>query len=602
MEKDQAISVKDAVHKLQLSLLEGIRHENQLFAAGSLMSQSDYEDVVTERSISNLCGYPLCANPLPSERPRKGRYRISLKEHKVYDLQETYMFCSSGCVVNSRAFAGSLQEERCLVSNSTKINEVLRMFGDVSFHDKEGLGKKGDLDFSDLRIQEKVDTNVGEMSLEDWIGPSNAIEGYVPQRDPSSKSSHSKNRQEGSKSEHTKPKKGKGKAIKDMDFKSTIIMGDQFRTPKTSSDRLQIDSETKLKESKGKTSSNHMGDHVSMLEKSSAPMQNGYDRKLIESKGEVSLTVPKDQLHIPKTSLSPSQNGSHTSLKESKGELCVEKTIQSNEHVLKSSLKSSGAKKLNRSITWADERKIENRGNGNLCNVREMGDTPESIESTGSLSVEDDDGSLRLASAEACAIALSQAAEAIASGDSDVIGAVSEAGIIILPHPHDVGKGESQKDEDVLDLEPIPLKLLEKSVNLHSDLFNSENSWYDSSPEGFSLTLSSFSTMWMALFGWITSSSLAYIYGRDESSHEDYLMVNGREYPCKIFLSDGRSSEIKQTLSGCLARALPGLITDLRLSTQISTLEHGMVSILNISFDSSLMCYWGRKGLVLLCL
>jgi hypothetical protein len=97
MEKNQPLFVKDAVFKLQMALLDGIQSEDRLFAAGSLISGSDYEDVVTERSITNLCGYPLCCNALPTDRPRKGRYRISLKEHKVYDLHETYMFCSSSC-------------------------------------------------------------------------------------------------------------------------------------------------------------------------------------------------------------------------------------------------------------------------------------------------------------------------------------------------------------------------------------------------------------------------------------------------------------------------------------------------------------------------
>ena len=83
----------------------------------------------------------------------------------------------------------------------------------------------------------------------------------------------------------------------------------------------------------------------------------------------------------------------------------------------------------------------------------------------------------------------------------------------------------------------------------------------------------------MALFAWITSSSIAHIYGRNESSHEEYLSVNGREYPQKIVLTDGRSSEIKQTLAGCLARALPGLVADLRLPTPVSNLEQGVVLI-----------------------
>ena len=90
--------------------------------------------------------------------------------------------------------------------------------------------------------------------------------------------------------------------------------------------------------------------------------------------------------------------------------------------------------------------------------------------------------------------------------------------------------------------------------------------------------------MWMALFAWVTSSSLAYIYGRDESDHEDYLSVNGREYARKIFLRDGHSSEIRITAEGCLARTFPGLIADLRLPIPVSILEQGVVPNLDFFF------------------
>lgn len=189
-----------------------------------------------------------------------------------------------------------------------------------------------------------------------------------------------------------------------------------------------------------------------------------------------------------------------------------------------------------------------------------------------------------------------------------------EAGIIILPNQSDADEGESEEDVDMLEPESAPLKWPGKPGIPQTDLFDPEDSWYDAPPEGFSLAvsfsclnqdcsdfyfsilnlcftrynftviqLSPFATMWMALFEWTTSSSLAYIYGRDESFHEDYLSVNGKVYPCKIVLADGRSSEIKQTLAGCLARALPGLVADLRLPTPISILEQGMVFILNLS-------------------
>ncbi|KAK5813550.1 hypothetical protein F383_15905 [Gossypium arboreum] len=144
MAKDQSISGLEAVHKIQLHLLDGIRDEKQLFSSGSLISQSGYEDVVTERSISNICSYPLCRNPLPSEPRRRGRYRSFLKEHRVYDLQETNRFCSADCLINSQAFAGSLQEERCSFLNHAKLNVILSLFDDVDLAD-EGLEKNVDL-------------------------------------------------------------------------------------------------------------------------------------------------------------------------------------------------------------------------------------------------------------------------------------------------------------------------------------------------------------------------------------------------------------------------------------------------------------------------
>lgn len=86
--------------------------------------------------------------------------------------------------------------------------------------------------------------------------------------------------------------------------------------------------------------------------------------------------------------------------------------------------------------------------------------------------------------------------------------------------------------------------------------------------------------MWNALFTWITSSTLAYIYGKDDSFHEEFLYVNGRGYPHKIVLADGRSSEIKQTVGESLSRALPEVVAELGLP--LSSLEKGMVWILNL--------------------
>lgn len=83
--------------------------------------------------------------------------------------------------------------------------------------------------------------------------------------------------------------------------------------------------------------------------------------------------------------------------------------------------------------------------------------------------------------------------------------------------------------------------------------------------------------MWDSLFGWVSASSLAYIYGKDESAYEEFLSVNGIQYLRKVILGDGLSSEIKETIAGCLARALPRVATELRLPIAISELEKGLV-------------------------
>ncbi|XP_052193179.1 putative RNA polymerase II subunit B1 CTD phosphatase RPAP2 homolog isoform X2 [Diospyros lotus] len=572
MGRAEEISVKEAVHKLQLSLLEGIQNEDQLFAAGSLISRSDYQDVVTERSIANTCGYPLCRNALPPERPRKGRYRISLKEHRVYDLNETYMYCSTGCVVNSRAFAGSLQEERCSVLSSAKLNEILRLFESLGLDREAGLGKNEDLGLSELRIQEKTDVKAGQVSLEEWIGPSNAVEGYVPQRDRNSQPLRTKTREEGSQLNHAKPIKGKNVMFDEMDFRSTIICQDEYNISKTLPGSVTAVKNAKSKQSKEKHSSKQVEHQFTIMEMPLASVHT--DSAIVkEPEGEKGSIRTSDKLGISEGLSQLCQNSPDINVAGAREGTSAVKAAQFSATVPKSALKSTGAKKQSRSVTWADE-KSDGAENRNLCEVRDLENTKDHADKVRFPDQGDNDSSVRFLSAEACAIALGQAAEAVASGDYDITDAVSEAGIIILPPPQDVDEGKSQEQVNMVEPEPTTSKWPKKPGVPNYNLFDSEDSWYDSPPEGFSLSLSPFATIWSALFEWISSSSVAYIYGRDDSFREEYFSVNGREYPHKIASTDGRSSEIKQTLAGCLARALPGLVEDLRLPVLLSTLEH----------------------------
>ncbi|XP_073270407.1 putative RNA polymerase II subunit B1 CTD phosphatase RPAP2 homolog isoform X1 [Primulina huaijiensis] len=562
MVKDDALTVTAAVHKLQLFLLEGIRHENLLLAAGSLISQSDYQDVVTERTIVNMCGYPLCTNSLPNERPWKGNYHISLKEHKVYDLQETYMYCSNGCLINSRAFFGSLEEERCSTLSPENLNEVLKLFEGLNLDSAMDMGKNGELGLTELKILEKKDAESGEVSLEEWIGPTNAIEGYVPRRDRSLKPPQPDN---------LNGEIGDADTLSNnLNFTSTIITQDEYCISKTVPP-------VKAEKPEGNVGHKEVNDLGGPMQKPNTPSGSFREARSKMFNKEKKAATTDDQHKVSENRPGPSQNNPNVDATKAGNNLGKES--KGGTVVLKSSLKTSDSKKATRSVTWADGK---TDGNGlNNQEYIEFEDSKGAVAEPYSLGEEVDEDSYRFASAEACARALSQAAEAVASGKSHSSVAFSEADLIVMPPPHGMTEAKSLEHGDVIDTDTSLLKWPAKQGITNDDPFDSENSWYDSPPVGFSLTLSPFSMMFMALFAWISSSSLAYIYGRDERYHEDYLSVNGREYPRKIFMPDGRSSEIKLTLAGCLSRALPGLVTELRLPTPVSTLEQGMGHLLN---------------------
>ncbi|OAY73545.1 putative RNA polymerase II subunit B1 CTD phosphatase RPAP, partial [Ananas comosus] len=612
-----AATVAAAVHRIQLALLDGAaRSEGHLLAAGALLSRADYEDVVIERTIAGLCGHPLCPNPLPSDRPRRGRFRVALREHRVYDLEETYKYCSQRCVVASRAFSAALAPERSADLSPSRVEKVLALFADaVEEKDQAaGLGKEGDLGFSKLTITEKDDAGGGDVSLDEWIGPSNAIEGYVPQYDS----------KKGLKAKANAKEKGVKKAEKsigsEVGFTSTGFVGDEVDGVSSWSIRTQDISEgiakkledmaleeKKIKKQKT-TKSSSKSSKPKQTKKASGSKSSEVDfTSVIIVGNETSTKTPNfgqidaKQLDVRSAVIA----GNQTSVASSKAPLIgsqyheeLGNGIDSREKkipALRSSLKTKGSKTRRNSVKWADE---VTTASGMERKGTHEGSTNSHVSSEG-----DDGDSLRLASAEACAAALTWAAEAVTSGTSEVEDAVSEAGIVLLPQPQHVDGRGGEEGEDNFEFDRGVVKWPKKTVILDTDMFEVEDSWHDTPPEGFSLTLSSFATLWMALFGWITCSSLAYVYGCDESAEEDFLMVNGREYPRKIVLKDDRSSEIRQTIDGCVSRALLGLVMSLRLPVPVSTLEKNLGLLLDtMSFVEALPSFKTRQWQVIVLL
>ncbi|XP_058453701.1 putative RNA polymerase II subunit B1 CTD phosphatase RPAP2 homolog [Malaya genurostris] len=77
------------------ALLDPIEDRNLFLVKLRDINQSHYDDVIEERAIQGICGYPLCSKHLTNVLKQK--YVISLSNKKVYDITERKKFCSGEC-------------------------------------------------------------------------------------------------------------------------------------------------------------------------------------------------------------------------------------------------------------------------------------------------------------------------------------------------------------------------------------------------------------------------------------------------------------------------------------------------------------------------
>lgn len=196
----------------------------------------------------------------------------------------------------------------------------------------------------------------------------------------------------------------------DMDFMSAIITQDEYSISKTPSAQTSNVSDTKAgKEQKGE------GIQKKSKAKSSDALRNDTDKELGKLREDMSNLSVKDE---PSSHSQPSSSSS-VSVSETREKQDGDRPAKLGEFTLKSSLKSSKSKRDSHSVTWADE-KVGSAGRRNLCEVRELDNAKAQIETSESREMVVDGSALRFESAEACAMALSQAAEAVAYGSVDV--------------------------------------------------------------------------------------------------------------------------------------------------------------------------------------
>ena len=198
----------------------------------------------------------------------------------------------------------------------------------------------------------------------------------------------------------------------EFDFMSTIITQDEYSVFKVSSQLLAAGSGSKVNSSGSKVRFEEMNDQFAALGMSSDHASSSSKTKFEEPNQDGDVVDMIDNLSIS----SGCQGGPGVNVIEARKGALSGKTDEHNVGMLKPSLKSLSSKNVTRSVTWADEKSA---GNRRLSEVSELEDTKQDSEGLNRTNMEEND-SLRLASAEACAVALSQAAEAVASGDSEV--------------------------------------------------------------------------------------------------------------------------------------------------------------------------------------
>uniref|UniRef100_J3M3Q5 Uncharacterized protein n=1 Tax=Oryza brachyantha TaxID=4533 RepID=J3M3Q5_ORYBR len=556
---------------------------------------------------------------------------------------EARKFCSEPCLVASAAFGAALPPERPYGVPPDRLDALVALFegggGSALGFGASGHGEEVD-EGRKVEIRENEAPGPGEVTLHEWIGPSDAIEGYVPRHDriiggPNKEAKQnsacsaeqfrhfnvdSRNASSGEYdtvipsssvdtpvrsevladkmddmvlTENTKAKKKEVtktplkmfKQDEDNDMLSScisdsiakqledVVLGEKKdkRTKKATKGTSKTGKSKSAKRPVGSdghevdfTSTIIMGDHDSgKMDHGSVGQYNFSSSILTNEQPSSSQYSAIDLVQAYTEELHEVFSNAVNIAKDETGD-------DSGRLAIKSSLKTVGSKNARHSVTWADEK-------GSVLEASRVFDSHSSDDKQ---SQEGMDSSIRRASAEACAAALIEAAEAISSGTSEVDDAVSKAGIIIVPdmvnqkqYNNDYDNDKDAGENEIFEIDRGVVKWPKKTVLLDTDMFDVDDSWHDTPPEGFSLTLSTFATMWAALFGWISRSSLAYVYGLDESSMEDLLVASGRECPRKMVLNDGHSSEIRRALDTCVCNALPVLVSNWRMQIPVSKLE-----------------------------
>lgn len=138
-----ALARKKECERKALAIVERLSEEtstrDSIIDAAKHLNQGYYSDVVTERSITKLCGYPICDKPLT--KTKKATFHISLREKKVYNTEDRIQFCSNHCFKASTFLLHQLDSSPLWTREETEIK--LRLLDDLAVEEAAVLRLPG---------------------------------------------------------------------------------------------------------------------------------------------------------------------------------------------------------------------------------------------------------------------------------------------------------------------------------------------------------------------------------------------------------------------------------------------------------------------------
>lgn len=73
-----------------------------------------YLDIIEERTVDGKCGWPLCCKILENAVTEDKVYRVSMKTHKIFDIDQSKYYCSKDCMLQSTYYREALSNSNPL--------------------------------------------------------------------------------------------------------------------------------------------------------------------------------------------------------------------------------------------------------------------------------------------------------------------------------------------------------------------------------------------------------------------------------------------------------------------------------------------------------